>query len=430
MRVLWITNRPIAAAEQKLGIKAGSGSWMEPALLGLADGEKMQISVASVFGKGHAYFDKNGIGYYTLPNDSSEIYNYHSRRHYREWEGVILREKPDLIMIWGTEFSHGLCALKVAQAFGIPAVIEMQGIVAMVERHYLGGMTKQEIRSAYSLRDFLKADSLYRQQESFHRRALIEREMILTAKNIIVENEWAENVCRAIVPECKVFRHNLNTNKIFSEYSWSLEQCQKQSIFCCAPGYPLKGLHMLIKALPLIRRKYPKVRLRIPGMEDPFTMDLNGRIRCSGYTKYIRELILQLDLRESVEFLGNLSGREMAEEMVKAHVMVIPSAIENHSITLRESMLVGTPGIASYVGGIPEVIEHGRDGFLYRFEDYESLAYYVMRVFSDDMLASEFSWNARNKMKKHLDLQESTQTLYEIYQKIIKGGNSMYRVDL
>ena len=59
-----------------------------------------------------------------------------------------------------------------------------------------------------------------------------------------------------------------------------------------------------------------------------------------------------------------------AQEMETANVFVMPSSIENHSSTLIEAMIVGVPCVASDVGGISELITHGKTGFLYRFEEY------------------------------------------------------------
>ena len=47
LKVLWITNRPIAAGERKFNLKAKSGSWLEPALIGLKRYSDIQVSVAS-----------------------------------------------------------------------------------------------------------------------------------------------------------------------------------------------------------------------------------------------------------------------------------------------------------------------------------------------------------------------------------------------
>ena len=58
----------------------------------------------------------------------------------------------------------------------------------------------------------------------------------------------------------------------------------------------------------------------------------------------------------------------------KTRVFVLSSSIENHASSLKEAMMVGTPSIATFVGGVPEYVRHGENGFLYRFEEYEIMA--------------------------------------------------------
>ena len=132
-------------------------------------------------------------------------------------------------------------------------------------------------------------------------------------------------------------------------------------------------------------------------------------------------LINSLDLRDNVVFTGRLTQQQMADRMEKSHIMVIPSSIENHSTTLREAMAVGVPSIASYVGGIPETIEHGKNGFLFRHEEYIHLADFILRLFNDDETANKFSTNGKNFIRPYLDENKCTEQLVEIYRKIVGG---------
>ena len=166
MKVLWITNRPIAAAERKFNVKAISGTWMEPTLLGLEKTDGIEISVATVAPVNAVeHFEEDNITYYLVPQDNKKIYEYNDPTHIRQWEQVIDEAKPDIIMQWGTEYAHGLCALRIAKEKGIPSVTEMQGVMESIEYYYLSNMTRSQIKKAYSLRNFIKHDGLYDEQK-------------------------------------------------------------------------------------------------------------------------------------------------------------------------------------------------------------------------------------------------------------------------
>lgn len=63
----------------------------------------------------------------------------------------------------------------------------------------------------------------------------------------------------------------------------------------------------------------------------------------------------------------------MKQEYLNANVFICPSSLENSPNSLGEAQILGTPCLASYVGGIPDMM-FGNEGYLYRFEEIEMLA--------------------------------------------------------
>ena len=97
------------------------------------------------------------------------------------------------------------------------------------------------------------------------------------------------------------------------------------------------------------------------------------------------------------------------------HVALIPSAIENSPNSLAEAMLVGTPIVASYVGGVPDMLKDKEEGFLYCYNDPGMLATYISKIFESDELASYFSNNSRKTAWKRHDPLQLENTLIDIY---------------
>ena len=149
MKVLWITNRPIAAGERKYNIKATSGTWMEPTLNEMKNHPEIKLSVATVANISVPdHMEEDGVEYYFLPKGKKAVYDYRSKKNIESWKRIIEKTSPDIIMIWGTEYAHGLCALRAAGK--IPSVIMIQGIIDTVAKNYLGGMTREEASSGSS----------------------------------------------------------------------------------------------------------------------------------------------------------------------------------------------------------------------------------------------------------------------------------------
>lgn len=426
MRVLWITNQPIGAAAKRLSFSGASGTWMDPPLYDLMKNPEIQLSVAFICNV-HEWetFSEENVDYYCIPRGKKAIYDFENKNNMSLWEKTVRLAAPDVMMVWGTEYTHSLCAIRAAE--GIPTVVLMQGIITAIERHYLGGLSEEELKKTYSLRNFLKGDSIKSQKRSYKKRAEYEKEMLQRAGNVIVESDWAAAMIKGIAPNCQIHTYRLNNKAVFFEKEWEAPACRKRSVFCTAPvGYPLKGFHILLKAMAIVCRQYPDAVLRVPGMSDPFGFGFMDRIKRPGYTRYIMQLIEKNDLRKNIQFLGRLNSDQMAEELVKANVFVTPSSIENHSVSLREAMAVGVPCVASYVGGVPEVVEDGKTGRLYRFEEYEQLADIILNLMDNSQKAAEMGRKARQQIGEYLSRYTSSDTLIDIYKKMLAFDDGGY----
>ena len=419
MKILWVVNSPIGPIGEELNGKRINGVWMDALLESFKTQEMVKIVVATTSNMSDTMkFVEYNIYYYALPKSVPILYDENDSVNIEAWKNLINEEKPDLIQVWGTEFTHGLCALRVAK--NIPSIIYMQGYLQSIARHYLAGMTSDELRKSVTFRDFLKNDSIVQQQKKYWNSAKKEKEMLDIAGRIISENEWCDLSVQAFAPETKIYHCPLSVNKVFSKAEWNINKAEAHSIICTASGYPLKGLHMVLRAVALLKKKYPDIRLYIPGAKMVSDKSVQWLLRKRGYTKYIEHLIAELDIAENIVWLGQVSQEKLAEYYTKVRVFVLSSSIENHSSSLKEAMMVGTPSVASAVGGIPEYVEHGENGFLYRFEEYEVMAGYIKKIFENDELAEKLSVSARNKMIALHGESDICHIVKDIYDRVLK----------
>lgn len=419
MKILWITNAAIEPLGSHLFGHAVNGAWVSALL---ADFEKKgahQIVIATTapVKERIRLENEHGTVFYALPDDHPINYNENKRSNIEQWRKLIKDEAPDLIQVWGTEFTHGLCALR--EKGDIPAVIYMQGILDAIARYYCAGIFESEIRQSITLRDILKRDSILQQQQRYKLNAIKEQEMLQRAGHFISENNWCDSHVKAVAPDSTAHHCPLSINSAFTKYSWDINSIERYSIMCTASGYPLKGLHIMLRALALLKKKFPRVKLYIPGTKVISDGSLLWLLRKRGYTKYIEKLIKDLGVADNIIWLGSLPQEDLALQLSKTHVFALTSALENHSSSLKEAMMVGVPSVASVVGGIPEYIQNGRNGLLYRFEEYELLADHIASIFESDDFAIQIGKAGQSDM---LNLHSDTDiysSVCEIYDEIL-----------
>ena len=408
MRLLWITNimlPPICAAMDFP--EAPSGGWLFSSLKRL-QAENIEIAVATVYNGKEIISKKiDNIKYYLLPLHGLDNTKYqHSLEVF--WISVKNDFKPDIVHIHGTEYPHGLAYIKSCSADNV--VISIQGLVSVISRYYCAGISKREILQNITLRDLLRRDNILQQQKKFYERGKIELEYIRSVKHVIGRTSWDKAHVRAINPDANYYVCNETLRDEFYKHSWNYDSCEKHSIFSSQAGYPIKGLHQLLKAMPIILRKYPDTKLYVAG--DNLTKRKWYRI--SGYAAYIRLLIKKYRLDKAVIFTGILSEKEMCHRYLKSNVFVCPSAIENSPNSIGEAQLLGVPCVASYVGGVPDMMRGCEDN-MYRFEEVEMLADKIISIFDNP---STISMGTHSALCRH-NPRENAERLLSIYQNII-----------
>jgi glycosyltransferase involved in cell wall biosynthesis len=139
-----------------------------------------------------------------------------------------------------------------------------------------------------------------------------------------------------------------------------------------------KGQIYLIEMAKILKQQNLKFRILIAG-EGELRQQLEKEIKLSGLT-------------QEIKLLGHLD--EMAPFMNSLDVFVFPSLYEGSANTLIETLYYGVPVVAFNTSSNPEIIEHGKNGFLARPQDPRDLAHYVTEVIA-------LSSSALSEMKRH-----------------------------
>lgn len=96
-------------------------------------------------------------------------------------------------------------------------------------------------------------------------------------------------------------------------------------------------------------------------------------------------------MQENVIYLGSLDENQIITHLQEANACVIPSFIETYCLAFAESMIVGTPTIASFAGAMPELAENGKEALFYNSVDYYTCAALIDKVLQNRGLAEKLS---------------------------------------
>ncbi len=148
---------------------------------------------------------------------------------------------------------------------------------------------------------------------------------------------------------------------------------------------PWKGFTELLETMPILLKINPKFKLVIIG-SGPLFKDLKSKINDMG-------------LDSSVELAGQIEHENLTAYFKKSAIFVLNSSYEGLSHVILEAMACGTPVIARNVGGNPELIEDGVNGFLVNKNGSYDLADKILELHGDRNLQNKFIANSREKLK-------------------------------
>ena len=379
MKVLWITNIPMPEISAYIGLKRNvGGGWMESSAKRIVrTDDNIELAIACCEGNTFIKQKIGSIVYYVLPAKKSNLKYNKSLEYY--WTRVREDFIPDVVHIHGTEYAHGLSYIRKFPEDKI--CVSLQGLISVIAQYYISGISLLDFYTTITFRTLIGKDNLWQGKISFEKRGKFEKEILGNVKYVIGRTEWDMPHVRAINKDVKYFHCDETLRESFYKFKWDFSQCKKHSIFLSQSSYPIKGLHQVIKALALVKEKYPDTQLLVAGTNILKNNSFKERLTISGYGRYISRLLKKYNLSSCVTFLGPLSEEEMCKEYLKCNLFILPSSIENSPNSLGEAQILGTPDIGSYVGGVPEFMKGG-DLLMYRFEEYVMLANKIIQLFS------------------------------------------------
>jgi L-malate glycosyltransferase len=172
-----------------------------------------------------------------------------------------------------------------------------------------------------------------------------------------------------------------------------------------------KGVDTLVRAMVLVIQENPRVILSIVG---------DGEERAS-----LEKLVHDLGIAEQVRFLGRVDNEQLSSLYSSASVFVLPSrsyqglVMEGLGVVLLEAMAHGVPVIGSDIGGIPDIIKDGSNGFLFPCEDEKNLAAKIVTLLSDREIAERFRQAGYETVRTRFSWEEISQQFSDVYKQVL-----------
>lgn len=424
MKVLWLCNVIIPQVCRELNMsEENSGGWLNQLADYLDQSNEVELCLCAPYMKGNELTQVNwgrNSSFYGFQKKIIAPHKYDSSLE-AVFAEIIKRVTPDIVHIFGTEFPH---TLAMVRAFNRPdrTVIHIQGMASVIAKHYEAFLEKQVVYG-FTLRDVLRYDNIKWQKRKFEKRGIYEVEALKRVSHVMGRTDW-DKACTAIInPKIQYHEVQEMMRAPFYEGKWELELCEKHSIFMSQGNYPIKGLHLALEAVALLKQKYDDVKLYVAGTNITHCNTMRDKLRRTYYAKYLADLIEKLSLQDTVVFTGPLNAEEMKQRYLSSHVFVSPSVIENSPNSVGEAMLLGVPIVASDVGGVSSLITHKKNGYLYQANAPYMLAYYVENIFEENEVAMCISEMEKEYSKKMYDFLKIVDVLVKTYKEICSNGN-------
>ena len=423
MKVIWLTNVATQMVDSIINENKRSffgGGWLD----GLSERLLMDKSFKLVLcyplytQKENIEGGKDNFKFYGFAADGKKLRKGTAgiETFEKYFEMILRNEHPDVVHIHGTEFEYCYSMCRVAERLGMldRVVISIQGLVGVYANHLFAGMTAADVRKC-TLKEFLTQNSVYDTYKAYVRRGEFEEKSLKMVKHVMGRTSWDKACVDLVNPKCQYHFSNETLRDPFYEETWDYDTCESHTIFASQALLPLKGLHILLKAASLIKDEYKDLRIKVAGQNIISGNWING----SSYGLYIKKLIKKYELDGQVEFLGPQNALQMRNQMLKCNVFVSPSTIENSPNSVGEAMLLGTPCISSDVGGVNDMLRRDEEGFVYPYDEYYMLAYYIKYVFDCEKQIASVTKKAQEHARITHDPMINSSGVMAIYKEII-----------
>lgn len=420
MKVLWFSLSPCGSLRRNNTKRVIQG-WMISLEDALKQNTDIELEVAYFSDKKEDAFIYDGVKYYPMYIKRGSGILAKIIDTYRTTEAidkqakavmldVVKQSTPDLIHIHGTEQSFGLIAEEIKH---IPICYSLQGLLAPISERFFAGYTETQINKYRGLYAKLRGTTATHDYRRISKKGKREIGFIKGAKYILGRTEWDRSICKMINPEAEYFVINEILRKPFYTSRWRKEKFGKplQLFTVLSPGQIYKGYETLLKASSLLKQYYG----------DDFIWNVAGYNKNNWLADIGHKLYNKTAKDCNINLCGLVSAEELATMLIETDIYVQTSHIENSPNSLCEAMIVGTPVIATNVGGTETMLQNC--GTLIPDGDPYIMAATIIKVADNFDIAQKKSLKGVDIAKSRHNKDDIAKQLKETYNYIVNEFN-------
>lgn len=167
------------------------------------------------------------------------------------------------------------------------------------------------------------------------------------------------------------------------------------------------GIEFLIKAFKKVKNNSPLKSLKLM---------ITGK---GSQELFLKNLVSDLKIVEDVVFTGYIEPDLVPDYLNMLDVTVFPSIEESFGVAVLEASACARPVIVTNVGGLPEVVENGKTGFIIEKENSDAIALALEKFISNPELKFELGINGRQKVIQEYNWDDSIKQMISVYEQII-----------
>jgi glycosyltransferase involved in cell wall biosynthesis len=279
-----------------------------------------------------------------------------------------------------------------AREVGLPVVLNVHGII------HLEQIIARALLGSHPVKDLIDRTAIVPLCKRVSR--------IVVNSNFMFDRliEWYN-----VEPEKVVVIPNGINLKLFASptdlYENFILEGDPSVLFVSSSFSHVKGADILIKAITIVKKDLPHIKLHVVGNANCINPDL-------------RSLIAEEGLETNISFHGRISQHRLPIYYRSADFCVIPSKSESFGIVLLEAMAASAPIIASDIPPFREILRDKTTGLLFRNEDPQELGKAILKMASDRNMRKRLSMNA-SRVAENYAWEKVAKKYLELYRSII-----------
>jgi glycosyltransferase involved in cell wall biosynthesis len=294
-----------------------------------------------------------------------------------------------------------------------PDILHLQGTGPMLL--FLTGLRKDNlvITQHGIMSEELKYKISLKRKFKFMIKSLYDKLLIPKYYNYISISEYNKSILATYNLKNRFFFTRTIYNAVNDEFFKVPPPTHSNRIVFVGLVNKLKGVHLLVDAI---------WKLKQQGII--YYLDIVGGTKEPEYNEQIKSSIETLQLQEQVIMHGWVNQQGVKDNIEKSSIFVLPSLQECLPISIAEAMAAGRVVVATRTGGIPEMFEDKKSGFLFEKGNSDELAEILKGLFSNDDKITRISNEAREIAKQKFKFESVAQKTLEFYKDVLKKADN------